>query len=271
MRANRRVRKALGDPPTPIPPAQEAAHALAFAARVVNEVTRQALGFERCCITASAVMVEVLDRLGLLGARAHGVRLFLLEPAILAEALEGRRDFSAESRAYSLGTDADEWDGHVVVEVHGWLVDASLRQARGPFRGAMVPDVAVVPMGRAIEVPEMAVWTSAQLPTGTWMLFSQRPGYRFREDAYWTDSNLVERLADRATPVVAAEWDRLGVQSLRSPTGAELPRLRAGAAAPPIGRQPETRTDARSASTGTPRARSARGLQGRGGSSGLRP
>lgn len=179
----------------------------------IEEVRRVVLnetGEEASCILAGAVALECLQRLNRTGATAEGLRGKIFAP-------EPFERYLREQERYDNGElrfDADDLlligyegpkSGHVAVLVDGYYLDATVGQMRRT-RWPDMPDTVVIeqfpPLDQEVARPFDV--------GGAVALFWIDEQYRFRESRYWTEREVVDRLATAAMPRIIEEWQRLG-------------------------------------------------------------
>lgn len=92
------------------------------------------------CILASLTVRDFLWRLGFLTARVRPVMFYI-------EAWQHQKSLhSLGIGAPNLPADGEGWDGHMIVEVNGWLIDTTLYQVNRP-QWDWLPGQLMLPMG----------------------------------------------------------------------------------------------------------------------------
>jgi len=179
-----------------------------------------------CCIAATRCVLRVLKHFGYRGD-ARSVECYVFNPAYVAAVLRGdsppltgRRsaafiEWANRTGAHSVGIGCPDeieherqvFEGHLVVTVKNFLIDASIKQGDRPQHAIVLPEVLVVDKFRGFPV-DLSCANGAEL---RYVEKPERIGFHYSPD--WKDKRRTFRAAKRIIDYIE------GKKLLRSVTG----------------------------------------------------
>jgi hypothetical protein len=194
-------------------------------ARNVRDVVVTDSGIEGCCVLAAAVGTETLRALGYQQAEALGVCAALISKEGYGQLEAGETDFGKIRGFQQIGTLGNPWGGHAVIDFKGWLIDPTLGQGRNEDKGIRPPATLVTSQIDELRSCPPGQWSGDMVTHDLAVLYAKHPTYEFGDFTLWRDKARIENLAKIAAQRTQRDWQRLGITSITSPQGVEVPKI----------------------------------------------